>query len=136
MEVRSFRTEFRKKAPFKLKITPLEAYANLDDYFQRVTEVNSKVANLQELEELFELQIVSYPEIKDTMRDLNILKKVWDLKAIVDFYYQEWKTIGWHDVDTDKLLLENKKLAIQIKNFGNDFPIAKQWESIKIYEHL
>ena len=134
LEVRSFRTEFRKKAPFKLKITPLEAYANLDDYFQRVTEVNSKVANLQELEELFELQIVSYPEIKDTMRDLNILKKVWDLKAIVEFYYQEWKTIGWHDVDTDKLLLENKKLAIQIKNFGNDFPIAKQWESYRDVE--
>ena len=67
------------------------------------------------MEELFELQIVHYPEIRDTMRDLNILKKVWDLEAVVESNYNEWKQIGWHEVDTDKLLGENKKLGTQIK---------------------
>ena len=70
----------------------------------------------------------------EPMRDLNILKKVWDLKAVVESNYNEWKQIGWHEVDTDKLLGENKKLGTQIKNFGNDYPISKQWDSYRDVE--
>ena len=134
LEVRSFRTTFRKKAPFKFKGAPDLAYNDIDSYFTQLEEVRGKVGRLQELEELFELQIVHYPEIRDTARDLDILKKVWDLKARVAFIFDEWKQIGWHDVDTDKLLAENKKLGTQIKNFGNDYAISKQWDAYRDVE--
>ena len=132
LEVRSFRAD-RKKAPFKFKGAPDLAYNDIDSYFTQLEGSEERWA-VYRTGGLFELQIVHYPEIRDTARDLDILKKVWDLKARVAFIFDEWKQIGWHDVDTDKLLAENKKLGTQIKNFGNDFAISKQWDAYRDVE--
>ena len=85
---------------------------------------------MNELEELFELQVSRYPEISDTISDLQILKNVWDFKDRVMHDYDKWKNMQWVIVTADgiELLLDsNKKLQKQIKSFGGKYQIAKQW---------
>ena len=63
-----------------------------------------------------------------------MLKRVWDMKAFVEHTYSRWKTIGWHAIDTDYLLSENKNMLRVIKDFGTEYPIAKQWGAYRDVE--
>ena len=136
LKIRAFRTEFRKNAPFAFTGRPLAAYESIDSYHNTLSSLITEANRLQELEELFELQIIHYPEVADTQRDLDVLKRVWDMKAFVEHTYSRWKTIGWHSIDTDSLLSENKDMLRSIKDFGTTYPIAKQWGAYRDVEAL
>ena len=43
---------------------------------------------------------------------------------------------SYSDIDVDMLLKENKKLSKQIRKFGADNPISKQWGSYRDVEQL
>ena len=62
-----------------------------------------------------------YPEIGDTERDLDVLKRVWDMKSYIDNTYDNWKILLWDLIDTDDLLSQNKNILRTIKEFGVDF---------------
>jgi dynein heavy chain len=136
LKIRAFRGEFRKNAPFSYSGSALDAYGMMDKYFATLSDFSSEVDRLQELEELFELQVVHYPEVGDTRRDLDILKRVWDMKAFVEHTYSKWKTIGWDNIDTEKLLSENKDILKNVKEFGSKYPVAKQWGAYRDVESM
>ena len=74
LKIRAFRGEdLRKNAPFTFSGKADENYKMLDAYYDTLFGLKQEVDRLQELEELFELQIVHYPEIGDRKR-LRCLK--------------------------------------------------------------
>jgi dynein heavy chain len=136
LDVRAFRNDFRKNAPFKFQGLPVRAFEQLDGYEEMVRTVAGRISDFSELEELFELPAKKYTEIEDTQRDLFVLKMVWDFHDLVGSTYAKWKEILYHDIDVDNLLKLNKKLSKQIRKFGGDYPIAKQWQTYRDVEQM
>ena len=136
LDVRAFRNDFRKNAPFVFQGLPVRAFETIDQYFDMVGGVAARIADFSELEELFELPAKKYTEIDDTQSDLVVLKMVWDFHDLVGSTYAKWKEILYHDINVDKLLKENKQLSKQIRKFGSNYPIAKQWGSYRDVEQM
>ena len=56
--------------------------------------------------------------------------------GVVIHTYAQWKTIGWDDIDTEKLLSENKNILKDVKEFGSKYPVAKQWGAYRDVETM
>ncbi len=126
----AFRKEFRRSAPFVFHGLPTAAYSQIDGYHTTLDHLVIEVKRLNELEELFELQVVRYPQVVDTARDLRILKQAWDFKGLILNTYEKWKQLSWAGttvVDIEDLLDDNKSLHRSIKDFANRYPAVRTW---------
>ncbi len=136
LSIREFRGDFRGNAPFKFEGGCSEAYKIMDRYAAQLDELTAKVEKFHELEDLFELQQTSYPEIGETRVEIKHLKYLWDFKSMVCFIYNKWQTTLWKDVDTDDLEDQNKKFRKQLKERGNSFSIIKGWQVFRDIENM
>jgi dynein heavy chain len=136
LSIREFRGDFRSNAPFKFDGECAEAYVRMDKYALQLDEFTARVEKFHELEDLFELQQTTYPEIGETLTEIKHLKNLWDFKAMVCEVYTSWRTSLWKDVNTDDLEDQNKKLRKQLKEQGNTFPIIKGWQVYRDIDNL
>ena len=136
LSIREFRGDFRANAPFKLDGDCAEAYGIMDKYAAKLNEFHSRVERFHELEDLFELQQTSYPELGETKTEIKYLKDLWDFKAMVCHVYSSWQLILWKNVNTDDLEDQNKKLRKQLKEQGNMFPIIKGWQVYRDIDNM
>ena len=65
--------------------------------------MENEAKELQVLESLFDLQRTNYKELKDCKNELQSLKQVWDLIALIDGQFDSWKKQLWDVIDTDEL---------------------------------
>ena len=93
LDVRAFRNDFRKNAPFVFQGLPVRAFETIDQYNDMVGVVAGRINDFSELEELFELPAKKYSEIEDTQSDLVVLKMVWDFHDLVGSTYAKWKEV-------------------------------------------
>jgi len=133
--VRSFRNEFRKRAPFNFEGQPDEAYVILDVYHERMVMLQAGASQLNALENLFELDVSRFTEFRDTSKELRLLHKLWDLRAMVTMTYESWEQLLWSEADTDDLQTQNGKLSdFQSKTLAERDPIIKAWGVYKQIE--
>jgi dynein heavy chain len=128
LEMRKFRTKFREDAPFKFTGKPEGAYGMMSDWAAQLNDKVASAAKLNELEELFELQVSQYKETEDTRHELRQLKALWDFKDNVLNTFSSWKTQLWKDIDTEALEDSTKDFLKEIRKRGQDNPIVKGWQ--------
>ena len=133
--IRTFRGEFRSQAPFKFKGDISAAYDSLDSFSGQLDDLELKIMKFHEMEELFELQETSYPEIGETRNEIKQLRNLWDFKAMVNSTYATWRKSLWKDVNTEDLEDQNKKVRKKLKENGNLFPAIKGWQVYKDIDH-
>jgi dynein heavy chain len=66
--------------------------------------LEEEAKTLNNLETLFDMQKSSYKALKDCRNDLQNLKQMWDLIALIDFQFETWKSTLWDKIDTDNLM--------------------------------
>jgi dynein heavy chain len=66
--------------------------------------LEGEAKELNNLETLFDMQKSSYKALKDCRNDLQNLKQMWDLIALIDFQFETWKSTLWDKIDTDNLM--------------------------------
>jgi len=66
--------------------------------------LEGEAKELNSLETLFDMQKSSYKALKDCRNDLQNLKQMWDLVALIDFQFETWKSTLWDKIDTDNLM--------------------------------
>jgi dynein heavy chain len=136
LRMREFRNTFRAKAPFSFTGKVEAAYRMMEEHAALLVNMEASVKRYNELEDLFELQISKYPEIKDTREELRLLKGLWDFKALLNGVFISWRTARWQEVDTEALDDENKLLLKQLRKIGNDSPNVKGWQIYRDIEDL
>ena len=72
------------------------------------------------MEGLFELEKTNYKHLKECWGELSNLKIMWDAISIVHYNYNDWKVTLWDKIDTEKLLIENKKLEGMVKGLKKE----------------
>ena len=134
LEIRAFRNDFRKNAPFIFSGSPNEAYEMLDKHAVTLSEMEEKAKAFNGEEELFELVVSKYVETSDTRTELKLLKFVWDMKALVLGTYESWNPSAWNDIKTEELEDINKALMKNLKKMANDTPVVKGWKVFRDIE--
>jgi dynein heavy chain len=127
LEMRKFRNDFRSNAPFNFTGSVVDAYSQMNAYATAMNQKSAEAAQLNELEELFEMTVSRYPEVADTKSELTQLKMLWDFKGMVEFTFEYWRNEKWNLIDTDARQAENDQLKKLHKQMGNDYPIIKAW---------
>jgi dynein heavy chain len=145
-KVVGFYKAFRKEMPFDYMQDFNKAYAMIDlvhhgpndlimtmeDESTRpmgtLKDMAAEASKINELQELFELYVIEYREIKACEKDAINIKSVWDVIASVQCVYTEWKKTKWDDINVEILQEENKKLQKEVKNCDK---IVKNWPCYK-----
>jgi len=65
--------------------------------------LRDEAADLKNQESLFDLESSNYKELKECQKDLENLKKMWDLIALIDLQFDNWRSTLWDKIDTDLL---------------------------------
>jgi dynein heavy chain len=59
---------------------------------------------LNNLEILFDIQKSTYKQLQDCRNELVSLKYMWDLIALIEYQFENWKTTLWEKIDTEGLM--------------------------------
>ena len=152
-KVAGFYKAFRKFMPFEYTEDYDSAYSRIDAIFSgpndfemmvgqedkpeeerpkqqmgSVKEIKQAAAKLNELQELFELYVIDYREIASCAKDAANIKQVWDVIAMVQNIYVEWKKTKWDDINVEELQEQNKKLQKEVKGCDK---VVKNWPCYK-----
>jgi len=128
--------------PFQFSENYDEAYKIIDLYHHGPTDpvtlplgslvgIQETVAHLNGLQELFEMNVTEYREIKQAVDQAIALKELWDMISLVLKLFDEWKKAKWNDISVEvceKLQDVAKNLAKDVKNMSRG---AKMWPAHK-----
>lgn len=87
-----------------------QSYALIDQYYTKLTEINSEANAFNNLEKLFELEQSEYKQLRECASDLKNLKLMWDAIAMVNYQYKDWQGQSWRRIKADSLYEANKVL--------------------------
>lgn len=59
---------------------------------------------MNNLEILFDIQKSSYKQLKDCRNELISLKYMWDLIALIEYQFENWKSTLWDKIETETLM--------------------------------
>jgi dynein heavy chain len=137
----NFYVVYKNAMPSKFSENFEEAYSIIDLYHHgpasddlplgSLVGIQKTVAHLNGLQELFELNVTEYREIKQAVDQAIALKEVWDMVSLVLKLFDEWKKQKWNDIGVEvceKLQEQAKSLAKDVKNMSRG---AKIWSAHK-----
>lgn len=108
IKVAEFRQDFQANLPYNIADTSTEiienAYFSISEYFFKVQDIENEARELNNLETLFDMQKSTYKQLKDCSNELVQLKQMWDLIALIDYQFDQWKETLWAKIKTDDLL--------------------------------
>ena len=130
-KVEKFRETFLAIAPTTVKGAKIAtddvapAYEILDHFHHGVEDktfvygslstIAAQAKALNEKQELFELHVSEYIQLKRSAEDLEFLKMLWDTASSVIYTFDSWNITLWDKIDVEFLVDECKKLAKEIK---------------------
>ena len=126
IKVQDFRVSFTEDAPFKYGVYE-ECYKLVDEWNEKVAEVEAEARALQEREGLFDVTVDKWKEIGLCRQELQWLKLTWDHVELCESIFNSWKATLWPDVDVDYMMIFCSKLQKEIKG------LVKQVRSYDVY---
>ncbi|KAL7443397.1 hypothetical protein ACHAXH_005661 [Discostella pseudostelligera] len=137
LSLKKFRGEFRSQAPFKCESDCSNAFETIESLTLKVDQLELQIKKFRELEDLFELQPTSYPEIGETRSELKQLLHLWEFKESASTIMEGWERELWNNVNTVDLEDRNKRLRKQLSEKGTAYPVMKGWQVYKdIHESM
>eukprot|EP00163_Fabomonas_tropica_P009916 TRINITY_DN1985_c0_g1_i1.p1 TRINITY_DN1985_c0_g1~~TRINITY_DN1985_c0_g1_i1.p1 ORF type:complete len:4225 (-),score=1474.45 TRINITY_DN1985_c0_g1_i1:598-13272(-) len=100
-KVKQTRAEFKEMAPFQYHQDIPKAYNTLNKTHTMLHTVEEEALALNDLQELFELQVTEFEELKESRQELKWLKTLWDTNAIVVSFFNRWRSVSWDDFECD-----------------------------------
>ena len=113
-KVTDFRQQFCAEAPFKYEVFE-ECYKLIDEWNTKIDEIDTEAKSLQEREQLFDVTVDNWKEIRQCRQELCWLKLVWDHVELVENIFVSWRATLWPDVNVDEMSVMATKLQKEIK---------------------
>lgn len=141
-KVKQFRATFLQEAPFsydmKASVAEIDAsYDILDDFYFRLEEIKAEAKRFNDLENLFELELTKYKLLTECKNDLEKLKLMWDIIALINNSYADWMTTPWKAIDVESCQIDNDSYitliskARDIKSLKGSPVIAEKCSNMK-----
>uniref|UniRef100_A0A8C6JKW0 Dynein axonemal heavy chain 17 n=1 Tax=Melopsittacus undulatus TaxID=13146 RepID=A0A8C6JKW0_MELUD len=121
---RRFRERFRTEAPFRFDTK--KPYQVLDAKHIEIKQLESAMTSICESAGLFEVTVPDYRQLKQCRKELCLLKELWDMISLVNSSLADWQTTKWVDINVEKMNLECKKFAREIRNLDKEM---RAWDA-------
>uniref|UniRef100_A0A672V7V5 Dynein axonemal heavy chain 17 n=1 Tax=Strigops habroptila TaxID=2489341 RepID=A0A672V7V5_STRHB len=119
-----FREHFRREAPFRFDTK--KPYQVLDAKHIEIKQLESAMTSIYESAGLFEVTVPDYRQLKQCRKELCLLKELWDMISLVNTSLADWQTTKWVDINVEKMDLECKKFAREIRNLDKEM---RAWDA-------
>lgn len=107
-DVKAFRFEFINALPYHESRSSPDiingAYEKISEYYVKTQEFEKRRQHLADEETLFDLERSIYKELRECESELKLLKRMWDLIALIDLQFDSWRSTLWDQIDTDLLM--------------------------------
>lgn len=128
--VNDFVRSFKEKAPFKFEYGCDNAYRMMDEWNSMLVDIEREANSVSEQQELFEVQVVQWRDIKTCRQELAWLKLMWDHVQLVQEIFASYRATLWSNVDVDMMAERTRKLQKEIK------ALPRQTTKWDVYERL
>jgi len=130
-EVTAFRESVKTNGPFEYNDNWKHAFDVLQKFDSEIVTMEKKCNEVNEMQDLFELQVTVFRDISNSRREIVHLKSVWDMVSLLSATFAEYRAIKWDDIDVEVLTDECKKLTKIVKGldkFTKNWPVYKGCE--------
>ena len=115
LRVADFVKDFHENAPFSASIATDDAYKLINEQCGLLNEIEQEAKAITEGQELFEVAVNTWKELKTCRQELMWLKTVWDHVQLIQEIFASYRACLWSNVDVDAMMDETKKLQKEIK---------------------
>uniref|UniRef100_A0A671VWY7 Dynein axonemal heavy chain 17 n=1 Tax=Sparus aurata TaxID=8175 RepID=A0A671VWY7_SPAAU len=127
VEQHTFREHFRNNGPFRFDSE--SPYQMLDAFQRQIREREAVMASLVESARLFEVT-VSDPKLEGEntaiLREVGLLKELWDMITMVESSMAAWRTTPWREINVEDMELECKRFSKEIRGLDKE---VRAWEA-------
>eukprot|EP01052_Picozoa_sp_SAG31_P009142 SAG31_NODE_475_length_15172_cov_4.834273_2_plen_742_part_00 len=127
-DVQTFRNNLKANAPFNYSSKWEDAFVTLRKLHTELTTMEAKAKYLNEMQDLFDLTVTDYRDIRSSRRELTHLKACWDMASMVILTFDDYRRIPWAEINTDALTDECKKLTKIVRSLDK---FVKNWNIFK-----
>ncbi len=104
-----------------------KAFALIEEFVKRFEDLQNEAADLKQLQELLDSDIVDFSLLSQTKTTLSHLKKTWKTVEEIRNKHSEWKSIRWQKVNIKSANEETDK---QLEYLGNLPQDTSTWDII------
>ncbi|XP_078083834.1 dynein axonemal heavy chain 11 [Mustelus asterias] len=113
-----FREQFRNEAIFRFNTH--NPYTLLDKTHWHIIKLEAEMHNLQEMAELFEVNVPDYKQLKQCSSDIVLLKSVWDMVIFVQTSIDDWTKTQWKQINVEQMDMELRRFAKEMKTLDKE----------------
>ncbi|XP_060103688.1 dynein axonemal heavy chain 11 [Heteronotia binoei] len=104
-----FRERFRVDAPFHCDAK--NPYALLDKENKELEALEEEMSHLKESANLFEVIMPDYKQMKQCRKEIQLLKRVWDINVYITSTINDWTKSPWREISMDQMDVELRRFA-------------------------
>ncbi|XP_054847065.1 dynein axonemal heavy chain 11 [Eublepharis macularius] len=120
-----FRERFRVDAPFRFDAR--NPYALLDKANRELEALEEEMSHIKESANLFEVAIPDYKQMKQCRKEMQLLKRVWDINIYVTSAINDWTKSHWREISMEQMEVELRRFAKEM------WSLAKEVRSWNVY---
>eukprot|EP00698_Gefionella_okellyi_P011840 TRINITY_DN3147_c1_g1_i1.p1 TRINITY_DN3147_c1_g1~~TRINITY_DN3147_c1_g1_i1.p1 ORF type:complete len:4456 (-),score=1211.74 TRINITY_DN3147_c1_g1_i1:43-11907(-) len=124
-EIRAFAGKLGQTPAFRFATGFQDAYREIDQLNLEMRKLEERRHEIQRKQMLFELATQEFPLLNECRPDVVLLKQVWDVVALVDTQFNDWKSTPWVRVDCEFIEEETKKFVLAVTQLNKR---ARQWD--------
>jgi len=114
-KVADYCKKFHEEAPFEFARGVPEAYTSMNQFHVSMSELEAEAAHLGAQQELFELAVTNWRDIKTARNELVLLKLAWDHVQYIQDIFSSFRATLWSAVDVEGMTDLTKKLQKEVK---------------------
>ena len=113
--VKEFADRFKHEAPFKYDVGVDDAYKKLITFHLDLSALEEEGVRVNQQQELFEVAVINWRDLKNCRGELAQLKIVWDHVQLVLDIFTSFRATIWGAVDVEFMTDLTKKLQREVK---------------------
>ncbi|KAJ8682462.1 hypothetical protein QAD02_018254 [Eretmocerus hayati] len=119
-----YREAFKRYEFFKFSCR--DPYDLLDETNTEIAMLERQMDDIQASASLFEVIVPEFKQLKQSRKELRMLKQLWDYVNIVKSSIEGWKTTPWRKIDVENMDIECKKFAKEIRGLDKEM---RSWDA-------
>ena len=117
-EVSAFTKRFHDEAPFEFKVGCDAAYVSINKFAKELMTFEKRAVDIARNQELFELAVTNWRDLKTIRTELTLLKLSWDFVQYVQDIFGSFRATLWTAVDVEAMSDQTKKLQKEVKTLN------------------
>ncbi len=130
-ELKELRTQFYSDGPIAGKVSLEEGVLLMVDYAETLSKCVAKKDELVNAEDLFGMEMTSYPVLVEVQSEMARMKIIYDLYSSFEKFREDMSLTAWGELDVELLKEGVDKAEKEIKKLPKDL---KELSKYKAYE--